>query len=1301
MLFKFNHNYDDSPFKPQRLAYFADKKSKKDKEAKNQESSEQINNPYLNEESKGILSYKLQYGTDEEREFARAAIDGKLPRNGINTVVKAFEKKPSKEKSSQFEIFRNNLVKGIYSENSGLPKAIAKTLKEAPSNSEEYTYLVEDVLIRNREISGGQEGEFKTNLDRLRHERLGKTDVSEKAEVIREQAGISRAAEDASKVQREVSPFKPWQKGEFPEEVSQKLQQMSIKLQELMKAGASATDVNKAKEIREQIDTLIAQYSPELGAEKSYIETMRGQMFQVYRLARDLGLNLNEIVKAWKLDDDQTGGIKVNPHTGKAEKDMGEIVIHRIWPAYADEDEENYHPDYFKIIKDKNPSGLLMIDFTDANGIRHEAENESNFRNMIFALDGHNELTPEQFEKEIMPHTGYKSVQECLDAQSELVYFTYDSQSENGYPRSTLHKFQITGFDGKKITVNPPVVTLKKEKLSQTTPDNQYQDHIKTDFTLGEFATFLKQNNVERTLQQEEIAEVNRKANEATNQDTIEVAKLDPSEIKEAMNAGILNKEAFTPPMIGESKDVLVYTEKGREKAKVTAHQAADGTTVYTFDPLNAAAGAAIGNVLSRDDAHEKIDMDRRARNISTSLPTAQTNGGMTELSNNGNIVPLTPKEPIRQRAAEKDYRSADAAVQDPQSNHQSVDPSKMSDEDLPEGETDEERQQRQADEAAVEDSRLRAPKPREYEEALTYDEVFKYGGMSKTERGMLATMWRDTRFFSVNDFWEFCKAGYEYYVRRWERRQKEKYSSIGTDLPFFAPEFQRINQAAENEEVNQFQETFDQKGIMDIEDRLRNTGNQDEMKAAFIVLQQKGQLRWDDIEMWKNLNRFCDSKYAIPIPSNGDPRTQVSATDQRTGVDFLKDAIDSIWGEGTYNDWYASNKGAYESGAKKYYEEGKQLEGVQGGHGRRLGILLQMHKKGEWVDPHEYEGLILHSIYAGKSSMQEKIYYMVEGVAAENAYGRTILDIDRMAHINSEMLTKFPLLEYMCANIPRKDGKGSYRFTKEDYKHWANIFDEGQTGNPAKFAPGQAVDDFLWKYVLPSDQTQNRINKTMRNGDLDHDDMFGYMPPASEGVITDATMAVTGSKKFFTIEGYANAFPGFSQYMRSLSENQNKNKLVEAIRSYVRYESIMMNRWKKGDDKYQRMDDTVLDGATIVSTTTPRAYITQMNELIQELASYYSQYDKSGNLQKYANLIHLDLGQRITKNNKDQQEEVQTALEEFGRTFNAAVINSPDKGDAMLSIVKAASLEGMPYMDSAEKDARKAAKAGMSSRIE
>ena len=42
------------------------------------------------------------------------------------------------------------------------------------------------------------------------------------------------------------------------------------------------------------------------------------------------------------------------------------------------------------------------------------------------------------------------------------------------------------------------------------------------------------------------------------------------------------------------------------------------------------------------------------------------------------------------------------------------------------------------------------------------------------------------------------------------------------------------------------------------------------------------------------------------------------------------------------------------------------------------LAVLLAAHKRGAYVDPHEYEGLITHAIECGKSTMFSKLYYII-----------------------------------------------------------------------------------------------------------------------------------------------------------------------------------------------------------------------------------------------------------------------------------------------------------------------------------
>ncbi|MBU1152177.1 hypothetical protein KJ632_05130, partial [Patescibacteria group bacterium] len=168
--------------------------------------------------------------------------------------------------------------------------------------------------------------------------------------------------------------------------------------------------------------------------------------------------------------------------------------------------------------------------------------------------------------------------------------------------------------------------------------------------------------------------------------------------------------------------------------------------------------------------------------------------------------------------------------------------------------------------------------------EALPYDDVFKVGNMDIKGRNYAKELWGSTTFLCVDDVWELAKACWEFYQRRWQRKQKARYSGAFKDSPIIDKEMKRINQAAENEEMGQYKESLDQMGVREVQERLRVTKDQDELKACYSVLSASGQMNWDDIEMWKNLNNFVDSSLSIPIPRNGDPRTRISKDSERTG---------------------------------------------------------------------------------------------------------------------------------------------------------------------------------------------------------------------------------------------------------------------------------------------------------------------------------------------------------------------------------------------------------------------------------
>ena len=78
--------------------------------------------------------------------------------------------------------------------------------------------------------------------------------------------------------------------------------------------------------------------------------------------------------------------------------------------------------------------------------------------------------------------------------------------------------------------------------------------------------------------------------------------------------------------------------------------------------------------------------------------------------------------------------------------------------------------------------------------------------------------------------------------------------------------EFDKTVEQAESDEVNAYKEIYDNKDAWEIIEIQRRTNNVDELKACFILLAEKGRIRWDDPAMFeaiKSLPRSnCLPKY-------------------------------------------------------------------------------------------------------------------------------------------------------------------------------------------------------------------------------------------------------------------------------------------------------------------------------------------------------------------------------------------------------------------------------------------------------
>ncbi len=569
-----------------------------------------------------------------------------------------------------------------------------------------------------------------------------------------------------------------------------------------------------------------------------------------------------------------------------------------------------------------------------------------------------------------------------------------------------------------------------------------------------------------------------------------------------------------------------------------------------------------------------------------------------------------------------------------------------------------------------------------------------------------------DTELLRLDDIFEMFKVGWEYKKRNWERKQKARYSKVGKGIPWFGTEFERINQQSETEEMQQFKDSMDQWGIRDIQETLYNTSNSDQAKACFNVLAEKGQIRWDDPKLWKAINNHTDINHKIPQPMEGmDPympfregASQSSGQyfngqkiDGKSAIDFIPEAIDSIWGESSYIDWKRQNDGALEDGIQKSFNKAEELESDPkntGGIANELAVLLERHMRGEYVDPSEFEGMLRFIIEMGKANGQHKMYYLLMGTSAKDPHGRTIMGWDRVGRFISKYSNNFPPLDYYSASnrAPKRDLETGEIFerqwVRQDFdkltKPWVNQI--RANGGHVPTVPPQGSWDFLWKEVLTSDAFQMRLEKGIRAAqNMDHDDSPFFIPALKESEIETACAASGGETKKFTVQGYKNGYIGFGLRLKYLNEkveeekqfedkgevgfsDQYLAKMIASFRSYMRYDSILDYRYRRNEaSRLQRFNSNdfktgcVWDGAHAIQD-----YRNEMKSVIMEVIEAYGKKDDEALTKTPFTRLESIRGD---KEMKKEQDKIENAVENWGPTFEKMII-SDDGGKKFLEVI-------------------------------
>lgn len=557
---------------------------------------------------------------------------------------------------------------------------------------------------------------------------------------------------------------------------------------------------------------------------------------------------------------------------------------------------------------------------------------------------------------------------------------------------------------------------------------------------------------------------------------------------------------------------------------------------------------------------------------------------------------------------------------------------------------------------------------------------------LPQVEKGFLAQLWADTSFLSIEDIGKIFKVMIDFVKTRMDTRQNIRTGRIGEKLPYFGTEFKKLKAAGLSEYFGKIKSYLDTAGIPEVIEIARNPSDPVWLKVALTILSEKGHMRWEDIEIWKAINKFAPRDKQIPIPSNGDYRTKLE--DGTTGADYIQRAIDGIWGEGEYAGFKTNSESSYQSkvdSAKNTVDE----VAAENNHSGELTKLLKRHRAGEYIDPHYYEAILAHAIEKGFSEPNSNIYFLVHGLGTPGGpFNRPILNFKRRTKFGNP--NNYPLLQYFATDRNRPDTGQTSRISEEDFQLWAKMFDavpDHRPGEKDYCVPSKNVHEFLWKEVMTSKAFNDRIDRAVNQAAFDFYDAAFFIPPANESQINTISGSAGGARPALSNTHYKNVIPGYSQYIKTLATVKGKDagkKLASSIAGFMRYQGIMTRKYKPEDLFYRFAPEDY--GQADAGSISNRDY---MNETQTAIKKVITAYESQGNphASKLNGLYETIYGTQYQKENtelyKKQIEKVNLAFEKFANTLNDMV--KSDNGELMKKAIQESQMTGMKYQSPAE----------------
>ncbi len=486
--------------------------------------------------------------------------------------------------------------------------------------------------------------------------------------------------------------------------------------------------------------------------------------------------------------------------------------------------------------------------------------------------------------------------------------------------------------------------------------------------------------------------------------------------------------------------------------------------------------------------------------------------------------------------------------------------------------------------------------------------------------------LWNSIRWLSVLDIIKIAQDTKEDYLDMWRRAQQRKTSDVEYALAQWIPDnvpylgmfkhyFDRRANQAELDDVQKWQNAFQNKDYYQLRDGLKNTPNQDQLKAIMNLLAQSGHINWSDENLWNSLSQF--SKYRIPI--------EPCRRDTNLRDEYLQKLITDIWNDkDLYVTWKNQNDNAINS-KKSEFNTTVDAYANAGSMGSKLKIMLETYheytygaKKGDsmppFVNEHHFEEILHYAMRVGKMSMEDKIFYLIQGVR----YG--LLPVERLQVMGGEklgLLSAFPFLEFFYQKnntLPEVRAMGQA------------LDEEGDL-----FTPGLKTTLFIRMVLLRDANTRIRIKKAgnRRGEGFDHEDMPYLLTDIDHGFLKNITGNINAGQQKLSPQSMQNAYVGFNEKFKVLAKlveledrgigrftDQDAEDMAITLATYVQFDN-MITKWgteqNRGYLSPAELDNEVPPAGKFVT----REYRNRTRDFVNELTQNLGIESASGKGQR------------------------------------------------------------------------------------